>query len=108
MSVQSAVEAIQLYLLWFITFAVGIPAIVAFVHALTTRADAFTAVDAQSKTFWVALLGGSMLLVWLFNATLRPTWFLFLIGTVATMVYIVDVRVRTDEILNRHWFRKLG
>ena len=107
-TVFEVVRNAQLYILWAITFAAGVPAVIAFVHALTTRPDAFSAVDAQSKTFWVAMLGASTILIWLFNPAQTSIWILFLIGVVATMVYVVDVRVRVDEILNRSWFRKLG
>ncbi|WP_132992315.1 DUF2516 family protein [Gordonia zhaorongruii] len=106
MTVQGLVLDAQIYILWFLTFAAGIPAVIALVHAGITRHDAFTAVDAQSKTFWVAVLAVSVLLIWF--GSVMSIWLLFLVGVIASMIYIVDVRVRTDEILNRHWFRKLG
>ncbi|WP_035719792.1 DUF2516 family protein [Gordonia shandongensis] len=106
MTVQTIVLTVQQTILLVITYACGVTSLVAFVHAAVTRPDAFTAVDAQSKTFWVALLGGSTLLIWLFGAAALSVWFLFLIGVVAMLVYVVDVRRRVDEILGRSWFRK--
>ncbi|GAC81066.1 MULTISPECIES: DUF2516 family protein [Gordonia] len=108
MTVQDVVLNARLYLVLALGVIAGVSALAALVHAVSTRADAFTAVDAQSKTFWVALLAGSNVLIWLFVIGGLGMMVLFLVGVVASMVYIVDVRVRVDEILNRNWFRKLG
>ncbi|GEE01295.1 hypothetical protein nbrc107696_17410 [Gordonia spumicola] len=110
MSVQEVVQYAQLYLLLAIGVIAELSALIALVHAASTRPDAFSAVDAQSKTFWVALLAGANALILLFvlGGMSMSLIALFLIAVIATMVYIVDVRVRVDEILNRNWFRKLG
>ena len=109
MTVQTVVLNAQTYILLALGVIGGLSALVALVHAAITRPDAFTAVDAQSKTFWVAMLAVSNLLIWLFTATYGMSLIMFfLIGVIAVMVYIVDVRVRVDEVLHRRWFRKLG
>ncbi len=97
-----------MYLVLALGVIAGLSALVALIHAVATRPDAFTAVDAQSKTFWVALLAGANALIWLFVVGGLGMMVLFLVGVVAAMVYIVDVRVRVDEVLHRNWFRKLG
>lgn len=96
----------QQYLLWAITLAMGITGVVSLVHAASTRPDAFTAVDAQSKTFWVAVLAVSTIVIFLVQATLGMGLMFFLVAATAVLVYVVDVRVRVDEVLGRSWFRK--
>ncbi|MCF8588571.1 DUF2516 family protein [Gordonia sp. HY285] len=108
MTVQSVVLDARMYILLVVGVIAGLSSLAAFVHALITRPDAYTAVDAQSKTFWVAILAVANLLIWLFVVGGMSVLILFLVGVIATMIYIVDVRVRVDEILNRSWFRKLG
>ncbi|MFX4291644.1 DUF2516 family protein [Streptomyces bohaiensis] len=61
--------------------------IFAFVHAALQREDAFRAVDKQTKPFWLIILGISIA-VQLF----APMLLLILIGVIASIVYIVDVR----------------
>ncbi|MGC4934277.1 DUF2516 family protein [Gordonia sp. DT30] len=90
-------------LLLLLTVVAGVAAVVALVHASIQRKDAFPAVDKQSKVIWVALLAAATLFIWLFQA---PTLF-YLIGVVAVIVYLVDVRPRVDEIQHKSWFRKL-
>ncbi|MFT4085658.1 MAG: DUF2516 family protein [Gordonia sp. (in: high G+C Gram-positive bacteria)] len=87
---------------------VAVCALVAVVHAAVTRPDAFTAVDAQTKVFWVVALAVSTVLVCLLRAEslLSILGILYLIATVVVLVYLVDVRVRVDEIQGRSWFRK--
>lgn len=108
MTVQSVVLEARFYILLALGVIAGLSAVAALVHAAITRPDAYTAVDAQSKTFWVAILAVANLLIWLFVVGGMSVLILFLVGVIAVMVYIVDVRVRVDEILKRSWFRKLG
>jgi hypothetical protein len=86
---------------------VGVPVgLYAFGHALVQRADAFTAVDKQTKPVWCAITGvgaAIMILPGLFELLAGslpsgPYSFLWLIGTIAVLVYIVDVRPRVTEI----------
>ncbi|EGD54394.1 DUF2516 family protein [Gordonia neofelifaecis] len=106
MSAATFVIYAQQYILLAITVVAGVTAAVALVHAAVTRPDAFTAVDAQTKTFWVAVLAVSTLLIWVVQASLGFGLMFFLVAITAVLVYVVDVRVRTDEILGRTWFRK--
>lgn len=94
----------QNILLWLLTIVAGIASIVALVHAAIQRPDAFPAVDRQSKVIWVSLLAAATLFIWFFQA---PTVF-YLIGVVALIVYLVDVRPRVDSVQNKSWFRKLN
>lgn len=85
-----------------ITIAIGVAAIVSLVHAVVQRADAFTAVDKLSKPAWVGILVAATLVIWLFG----PLSLFGIIGVIAVLVYVVDVRPRTDEIQGKSWFRK--
>lgn len=96
----------QHYILLAITVVSGITGAVALVHAATTRADAFTAISAQTKGIWVAILAVSTVLIWVVRANLGFGLMFFLIAITAVLVYVVDVRARIDEILGRSWFRK--
>ncbi|WP_344265961.1 DUF2516 family protein [Streptomyces sodiiphilus] len=67
--------------------------IFAFVHAALQRADAFPAADKQTKQFWLIILGLTVA-VQLFV----PWLLLVLAGTIAAIVYIVDVRPAIQAI----------
>ncbi len=69
--------------------------IFALIHAVRQRPDAFTAVDKQTKTIWLAILGVALLLLLLFPAGLGLLSF---IAIIATGVYLADVRPKVDEI----------
>lgn len=69
-------------------------ALIGAVQAATTREDAFTAGDRQSKMVWVAILVGSAFAL----ATAMP--FLAWIGAVVVGVYWFDVRPQLRAILN--------
>lgn len=80
--------------------AVGIAQLAALVfgltHAVRVRAEAFPAAGKQSKVFWVALLGVSLVL----RLTISSPLDLFgIIATIAAIVYIVDVRPAINDIL---------
>lgn len=71
--------------------------LVAFVHALMQRSDAYTAADRKTKPVWLAITGGStvaMLLFQFFGAGM----IFWLAGLVATLVYLVDVRPKLIEV----------
>jgi fatty acid desaturase len=85
-----------------LTVVAGVAAAVALLHASLQRKDAFPAVDRQSKVIWVAILAAATLFIWFFSAI----GLLGLIGVVAMLVYIVDVRPRVDEIQGKKWFSK--
>ncbi|WP_103500186.1 MULTISPECIES: DUF2516 family protein [Streptomyces] len=67
--------------------ALLVMSIFALVHAALQREDAFRAVDKQTKPFWLIILGISVA-VQLFV----PMMLLVLVGVIASIVYIVDVR----------------
>ncbi|MDL9936918.1 DUF2516 family protein [Gordonia sp. ABSL1-1] len=98
----SIMAAGQNLILWALTVIAGVAAVVALVHAAIQRPDAFPAIDRQSKVIWVALLTGAALFIWFFQA---PS-LLYIIGVVAMLVYLVDVRPRIDDIQGKSWFSK--
>ncbi|MFF9626389.1 DUF2516 family protein [Streptomyces griseosporeus] len=63
----------------------------ALIDAAIRREDAYRAAEKQTKPFWLIILGLSFL-VNVANVTLASMWFLLIIGLVATIVYMVDVR----------------
>lgn len=101
-SLFSITAAGQSLILWTLTVVAGVVSPIALVHASIQRKDAFPAVDRQSKVVWVALLAGSTLFIWFFQA---PS-LLYLVGVVAMLVYLVDVRPRVDSIQGKSWFKK--
>lgn len=65
-------------------------------HAIRVRADAFVAAGKQSKKFWCALLGISLIL----RLTIADPLDLFgVIASIAAIVYIVDVRPSINDVL---------
>ncbi|HET6501663.1 MAG TPA: DUF2516 family protein [Amycolatopsis sp.] len=69
----------------------------AFIHALTQRADAFTAADRKTKPIWLAITGAGTAAMGLFGYGGAGTLF-WLAGIVAVLVYIVDVRPKLIEV----------
>lgn len=61
----------------------------AFVDALMRPAEAYPAADKLTKSAWLLILGLSAAAAVLFP---RPIGLLSILGTVASIVYIVDVR----------------
>ena len=61
----------------------------AFVDALTQRKDAYVAADKLTKPAWTLILGLGVLAHLLFWS---PLSLLNLVGIVAAIVYVVDVR----------------
>ncbi|MFF5499961.1 DUF2516 family protein [Streptomyces aquilus] len=69
------------------------------------REDAFRAADKQSKAFWLIILGIALAVAYLFSIFS----FLPIIGVIASIVYIVDVRPALKQVGgNRGWGRKGG
>lgn len=69
--------------------------IFALIHAVRQRADAFTAVDKQTKPIWLAILGVATLLL-----LLQPGYLglLAFVSIIATGIYLADVRPKVDEV----------
>jgi beta-lactamase regulating signal transducer with metallopeptidase domain len=81
-----------LSVLWLLGIPVGL---YAFVHALMQRSDAFTA-EKLSKPVWCAITGVGLAILAI--STSGPYSFLWLVGIIAVLIYIVDVRPRVIEI----------
>ena len=70
----------------------------AFVDALSRRPEMFVAADKLTKPAWLIILGVALaahLLIW------NPVSFLNLIGAVAAIVYVVDVRPALRSVTGR-------
>ncbi|WP_049571999.1 DUF2516 family protein [Streptomyces sp. SBT349] len=77
----------------FIFLGVLILSIFALVNAALQREDAFRAADKQTKPFWLVLLGITVAV-----QLLIPWLLLVLAGTIATVVYLVDVRPALQSV----------
>ena len=71
--------------------------IIAFVHVIKTRPDAFVAANKQSKKFWLWLIIGSLVVTQIFGLFSM----LGIVGIIAVIVYLVDVKPAINEILRR-------
>ncbi|MGH3368086.1 MAG: DUF2516 family protein [Nocardioidaceae bacterium] len=70
----------------------------AFVDALGRPKQVFPAADKQTKTFWLLILGLFLvahMLSW------HPIGILNLIGTIAALVYLLDVRPTVRSLSSR-------
>ncbi len=70
----------------------------AFVDAVSHRPDAFHAADKQNKTMWLVILGVALaahMLIW------HPIHILNMVGAVASIVYLVDVRPALRSLTRR-------
>lgn len=66
----------------------------ALVDAAIRREDAYRAASKQTKPFWLIILAIAFVVNWLFSILS----FLPVIGLVATIVYMVDVRPAVRQI----------
>lgn len=70
----------------------------AFVDAVSRKPELFHAADKQNKTMWVVILGVALaahMLIW------HPIHLLNLVGAVASIVYLVDVRPAIRSLTRR-------
>ena len=70
----------------------------AFIDGISHRPDAYVAADKMTKTTWLIILGIALaahMLIW------SPLSFLNLIGAVAAIVYLVDVRPALRALTGR-------
>lgn len=70
----------------------------AFIDAASHRPDAYLAADKLTKPTWLIILGVALaahMLIW------NPMSFLNLIGAVAAIVYLVDVRPAIRALTRR-------
>ncbi|WP_326698984.1 DUF2516 family protein [Streptomyces sp. NBC_01754] len=70
-----------------IFLAMLVLAVVALVFAVTAREDAYRAADKQKKSFWLLILGVTVVV----NLFI-PILFLQIAGLIASIVFMVDVR----------------
>lgn len=83
--------------MWVIDKVGFLAGLFAFVHAVTQRADAYTAADRKTKPVWMAITGGSAAAMFLFDFYEAGLIF-WVAGIVATLVYLVDVRPKLIEV----------
>ncbi|MBD0746214.1 DUF2516 family protein [Streptomyces sp. CBMA152] len=83
--------------MWLLSTALTALSLFALVDAAFRREDAFRATDKQTKPFWLIILGIALLVSVLFSLLS----FLPIIGAVAVIVYIVDVRPAVRQISGR-------
>ncbi|MET7682674.1 DUF2516 family protein [Streptomyces sp. NPDC005423] len=74
--------------MWLLSVALIVFSGFALVDAATRREDAYRAADKKTKPFWLIILG----LAFVVNLIFDILSFLPVIGLVATIVYMVDVR----------------
>ncbi|MFD9353697.1 DUF2516 family protein [Streptomyces sp. NPDC060031] len=84
-------------------FAMLALAVVAFVLALLAREDAYRAAEKQTKTFWLVILGITVLVDFFLGML-----FLEIAGLVATIVFFVDVRPALKQVSGGGGRRKGG
>ena len=70
----------------------------AFIDAVSRKPDAFPAADKLTKPAWLMILGLALVAHMLFWS---PLSFLNLIGAVAAIVYVVDVRPALRALTGR-------
>ncbi len=68
----------------------------ALIDAARSRPDAFTAADKLTKPAWLAITGGGLAVLLLFRG--GPMSLFWLVGLIAVLVYLVDVRPSLIEI----------
>lgn len=96
------------WLLLLISFVLLGLAVFAFGDALVRREDGYRAADKRTKPFWLIILGLTVAvnLPTLFG--MSSMIFLQVIGLIATIVYIVDVRPALREITGSRPRRRRG
>ncbi|WP_079084916.1 DUF2516 family protein [Streptomyces dysideae] len=75
-------------LMWLLSVALILFSGFALVDAAMRREDAYRAADKKTKPFWLIVLG----LAFVVNLIFNILSFLPIIGLIATIVYMVDVR----------------
>ncbi|MET9885141.1 DUF2516 family protein [Streptomyces sp. NPDC006430] len=74
-------------------FAMLALAVLAFVFALLAREDAYRAAEKQTKTFWLVILGVTVVVDFFLGML-----FLQIAGLVASIVFMVDVRPALKQV----------
>ncbi|WP_306321467.1 MULTISPECIES: DUF2516 family protein [unclassified Streptomyces] len=81
-------------LMWLLSTALIVFSGFALVDAAIRREDAYRAADKKTKPFWLIILG----LAFVVNLLFPILSFLPIIGLIATIVYMVDVRPAVRQI----------
>ncbi|KAF4407147.1 MULTISPECIES: DUF2516 family protein [Streptomyces] len=77
-----------------ISLALGAFSLFAFIDSAIRSEDAYRAANKQTKPFWLIILGLAVLVNFLFGImSILP-----IIGLIATIVYVVDVRPAVKQI----------
>ncbi|MFE7116911.1 DUF2516 family protein [Streptomyces sp. NPDC057654] len=87
-----------------VSIALLIFTLVAFIDAAVHREDAYRAADKQTKPFWLIILGIAAAV----NLFMGILSFLPIIGLIATIVYMVDVRPALKQVSGRRGPRRRG
>ncbi|MCF3125280.1 DUF2516 family protein [Streptomyces arenae] len=80
--------------MWLLSLALIVFSGFALIDAAVRREDAYRAADKKTKPFWLIILG----LAFVVNLLFPILSFLPIIGLVATIVYMVDVRPAIQQI----------
>ncbi|MCX4828420.1 DUF2516 family protein [Streptomyces sp. NBC_00006] len=80
--------------MWLLSMALIIFSGFALVDAAIRREDAYRAADKKTKPFWLIILG----IAFVVNLLFPILSFLPIIGLIATIVYMVDVRPAVKQI----------
>ncbi|WP_240529160.1 DUF2516 family protein [Streptomyces antioxidans] len=93
-------------LMYWVSWALLLFSLFAFFDSAIRREDAYRAANKQTKAFWLIILG----LAAAVNFFMGILDFLPIIGLIATIVYIVDVRPALRQISGggRRWPRGRG
>ncbi|MER7347565.1 MULTISPECIES: DUF2516 family protein [Streptomyces] len=81
-------------LMWLLSLALIVFSGFALLDAAIRREDAYRAADKKTKPFWLIILG----LAFVVNLLFPILSFLPIIGLIATIVYMVDVRPALRQI----------
>lgn len=91
----------------FVEFQVGVTLIIwivfavlkiwAFVDCLRQRADAFPAVNRQTKTLWLILTGIAALTGLVFD----PLGIIGIAGVVVALIYLFEIKPKIQELIGR-------
>lgn len=73
----------------------------AFIHCAIQRADAFTALGTLSKPMWLLLIGGMVLLSFVFSYIFGTLF--ALVALIAALVYLLDIRPAIKDLLRGQW-----
>ncbi|MFE0629790.1 DUF2516 family protein [Streptomyces sp. NPDC058864] len=87
-----------------LSWALFLLALFALVDAAIHRQDAYRAADKKTKAFWLIILGIAAVVMKLFSILS----FLPVIGLIAVIVYMVDVRPKLREVAGKGGPRRRG